>query len=128
MQSVGSLTIGTGYERGVDVRIMISGIHNDNRLARYNSTRLYGRLLEGGIGIYEYNRTMLHHKIMVCDGVWSTAGTANFDDRSFAHNEENNICVYDRDFAREWEGIFLEDLQDGDQVKLDDWRNRGVVI
>ena len=31
--------------RGVDVKIMVSGIHNDNFLARRNSTRLYGPLL-----------------------------------------------------------------------------------
>ena len=32
--------------------------------------RLFGRLLEAGIEILEYNRTMLHHKTMVVDGVW----------------------------------------------------------
>jgi cardiolipin synthase len=115
-------------QRGVDVKIMVSGKHNDNLIARYNITRLYGRLLEAGVEIYEYNRTMLHHKIMVCDGLWSTVGTTNFDDRSFAHNDENNICVYERDFAEEWERIFLDDLADCDQVKLQDWRRRGVVV
>lgn len=113
---------------GVDVKIMISVIHSDNLLARYNSTRLHGRLLEAGVEIYEYNRTMLHHKIMVCDGLWSTAGTTNFDDRSFAHNEENNICVHDRAFAAEWERIFLDDLQGCDQIRLHDWRNRGLMM
>jgi cardiolipin synthase len=115
-------------QRGVDVKIMVSGIHNDNMIARYNSTRLYGCLLEAGVEIYEYNRTMLHHKIMVCDGLWSTAGTTNFDDRSFAHNEENNVCVYDRDFAAEWESIFLTDLKVCDPVTLRSWRNRGIVV
>ncbi len=115
-------------QRGVDVKIMVSGIHNDNALARYNSTRLYGRLLEAGIEIHEYNRTMLHHKLMVCDGVWSTIGTTNFDDRSFAHNEENNICVHDRVFAEQWEGIFLDDLKACDQVEWQVWRDRGVVM
>jgi cardiolipin synthase len=115
-------------QRGVDVKIMISGVHNDNMFARYNSTRLYGRLLEAGVEIYEYNRTMLHHKIMVCDGLWSTAGTTNFDDRSFAHNEENNVCVYDRNFAAEWEGIFLNDLKACEPVTLRKWRERGLVV
>jgi len=115
-------------QRGVDVKIMVSGIHSDNMIARYNSTRLYGRLLEGGVEIYEYNRTMLHHKTMVCDGLWSTVGTTNFDDRSFAHNDENNICVHDRAFGSEWENIFLNDLKDCDQVKLHNWRNRSVLV
>ena len=59
---------------------------------RQNSVRLYGPLLKAGIEIYEYNHTMLHQKTMVVDGVWSTVGTTNFDSRSFAHNEENNVC------------------------------------
>ena len=53
--------------RGVDVRIMVAGIHNDNWLARQNSVRLFGPLLRAGIEILEYNRTMLHHKTMVVD-------------------------------------------------------------
>ncbi len=32
--------------RGVDVRVMVAGIHNDNWLARQNSVRLYGPLPE----------------------------------------------------------------------------------
>jgi cardiolipin synthase A/B len=71
---------------------------------------------------------MLHHKTMVCDGMWSTVGTTNFDDRSFAHNDENNICVHDRAFGSKWESIFLNDLKDCDQVKLHNWRNRGVLV
>jgi cardiolipin synthase len=112
--------------RGVDVKIMVSGIHNDNSLARNNSTRLYGELLEAGIEIYEYNRTMLHHKYMVCDNVWATIGTSNFDNRSFALNDENNLCVLDRAFASQWAQIFFKDLNDCDRVELHEWRDRGV--
>ncbi|MEQ1757330.1 MAG: phospholipase D-like domain-containing protein [Vicinamibacterales bacterium] len=65
--------------RGVDVQILVSGVHNDNWLARHNSVRLFGTLLEAGIEIREYNRTMLHHKVMIVDGVWATIGTTNFD-------------------------------------------------
>ena len=60
--------------RGVDVRVMVSGIHNDNWLARQNSVRLFGPLLEAGIEIHEYNRTMLHHKTMVVDGCGPPSG------------------------------------------------------
>jgi hypothetical protein len=40
--------------RGVDVRIMVSGIRNDNWLTRHNSVRLFGRLLGAGIEIQEF--------------------------------------------------------------------------
>ena len=112
--------------RGIDVRIMVSGIRNDNWLARQNSVRLYGRLLDVGIEIYEYNRTMLHHKTMVVDGVWVTIGTANFDDRSFAHNEESNVCVFNRGLGRELQGIFCDDMVGCERVDRARWAHRGV--
>ena len=113
-------------KRGVDVQVMVSGIRNDNWLARHNSVRLFGRLLEAGIEILEYNRTMLHHKTMVVDGAWATIGTANFDNRSFAHNEESNVCFFDRELAADLEGVFLADRGGCARVEPHAWRRRGL--
>ena len=113
--------------RGVDVKIMVSGIHNDNWLARQNSLRLFGPLLRAGIEILEFNRTMLHHKTMVVDRWWATVGTTNFDNRSFAHNEENNVCCRDAGFAGQLHEIFLEDSRDCERVTLEAWSRRGAV-
>ena len=112
--------------RGVDVRIMVSGIHNDNWLARHNSVRLFGPLLRAGIEILEFNHTMLHHKTMVVDGLWATVGTTNFDNRSFAHNEENNVCCRDRGFARQFHEMFEADMRGCDRVDLACWERRGL--
>jgi cardiolipin synthase len=112
--------------RGVDVRIMVAGIYNDAWLARQNSIRLYGPMLEAGIQILEYNRTMLHQKTMVVDGVWATAGTTNFDSRSFAQNEENNVGFYDPDLASQLVSIFMEDVPHCEVVTLEAWRKRGI--
>jgi cardiolipin synthase A/B len=114
-------------KRGVDVRVMVSGIRNDNWLARQNSVRLFGPLLRVGIEIQEYNRTMLHHKTMVVDSVWGTIGTTNFDNRSFAYNEENNVCFHDETLARSMHDTFLADLEGCDRVTLKGWRRRGIV-
>jgi len=112
--------------RGVDVRIMVSGIRNDNWLARHNSVRLFGRLLAAGVEIQEFNRTMLHHKTMVVDRRWVTIGTTNFDTRSFAHNEESNVCFFDRGLAEELNGFFQEDLSGCRRVTADEWAKRGA--
>lgn len=112
--------------RGVDVQIMVSGIHNDAWLARRNSTRLYGQLLDCGVVILEYNHTMLHQKTMVVDGTWATVGTTNFDSRSFAHNEENNVCVYDERWASDLHQIFLDDAKVCDRVDPKAWHGRGL--
>ena len=112
-------------KRGVDVRIMTAGDCNENWLSRRNAVRLYGRLLEAGIEVLEYEGTLLHHKTMVVDGLWATIGTSNFDSRSFAHNEENNVCFYDRDLANELDLIFAEDVKRCTRIELETWRRRG---
>lgn len=112
-------------QRGVDVRIMVSGVRNDNWLARQNSIRLSGQLLAAGIEILEYNHTMLHHKTMVVDGVWATVGTTNFDNRSFAHNEETNVCVFDRALAERLHETFKADLNRCKPIRLEQWQARG---
>ena len=111
--------------RGVDVRVMVSGRHDHNWLSRRNAVRMYGVLLEAGVEILEYDPTLLHHKTMVVDDVWVTIGTTNFDSRSFAHNEESNVCVFDQTLAVELAGIFEADTRRCTRVTLEDWRRRG---
>jgi len=113
--------------RGVAVRVMVSGIRNDNWLARVNGIALYGALLEAGIVVHEYDRSMLHHKVMVVDGVWMTIGTTNFDSRSFAHNEESNLAVFDAGIAGAFERQFAADLDACRGVTLEAWRKRGLL-
>ncbi|MDO8678678.1 MAG: phospholipase D-like domain-containing protein [Acidobacteriota bacterium] len=111
-------------KRGVRVRVMVAGTPNDTFMARLNSLRLYGALLEAGVELSEYNRTLLHHKTMVVDGLWATVGTTNFDNRSFSHNEENNVCVCDAQIARELNDMFAKDALLCDRVDLETWRRR----
>jgi cardiolipin synthase len=112
-------------KRGVDVVIMVAGECNENWLSRRNAVRLYGRLLDAGIEILEYEGTLLHHKTMVADGLWATIGTSNFDSRSFAHNEENNVCFYDRGLAKQLDDIFLADEKRCTRITRGAWRKRG---
>jgi cardiolipin synthase A/B len=114
-------------KRGARVRIMVAGIRNDTWITRLNSMRLYGALLDAGVELYEYDRTMMHHKIMVVDEVWSTVGTANFDNRSFSHNEESNVCLCDKDFACELTETFEEDARVCVRVTKEQWQQRGIV-
>ena len=97
-------------KRGVKVRIMVAGSSNDTMVTRLNSVRLYGALLEAGVEVMEYNRTMMHHKVMIVDRRWSTVGTANFDNRSFSHNEESNVSVLDEGVAEQLTETFERDV------------------
>lgn len=113
-------------KRGVRVRVMVAGVRNDTWITRLNSVRLYGALLDAGVELLEYNRTMMHHKIMIVDGLWSTVGTANFDNRSFSHNEESNVCVCDAAFARELTDTFEHDMRVCQRVSKATWQRRNI--
>jgi cardiolipin synthase len=51
-------------------------------------------------------------------------GSTNFDSRSFKLNDEANLNIYDRNFARRQAAIFADDLAKSEQVTLDDWLRR----
>jgi cardiolipin synthase len=119
-------TLVEARQRGVDVRIMVSGRYNDTWLARQNSRRLYGPMLRAGIQILEYDETFMHQKTMVVDGLWVSIGTTNFDNRSFAHNEETSVCVRDTGLAAYMEQVFRADMRACDRVELEAWRRRGL--
>jgi cardiolipin synthase A/B len=113
-------------KRGVQVRVMVAGVSNDTLITRFNSVRLYGALLDAGVQLYEYNRTMMHHKIMMIDGLWSTIGTANFDNRSFSHNEESNVSVLDEAMTAALTRSFEHDLSISERVTKEAWQRRGL--
>jgi cardiolipin synthase len=110
----------------VDVRILIPGRHTDAKPIRQASHSYYDDLLSAGVRIYEYQPTMLHVKAVVVDGKWSVVGSANMDIRSKELNQENVLGVLDEGFARQVEASFLADLKKAAEIRLADWRRRGV--
>ncbi len=112
--------------RGVDVRIIVPGEHTDAPNVRAAARYHYGELLDAGVGIYEYRPTMMHNKVMVVDGVWSTIGSINFVNRSMKKNAEVNIAVYDAAFAGEVERMVVADLARCDVLTKREWKKRGL--
>ena len=110
--------------RGVDVRVIVPGEFTDVPIVRQASRWHYESLLGHGIRIFEFQPTMMHAKTMVVDGLWTTIGSSNFDDRSFRLNDEVNVNVYDSAVAAEMEAMFREDLERSEEVKLGKWFRR----
>lgn len=112
--------------RGVEVRIMVPGRHMDEPLVRMASRRHYGELLRAGVRIFEYNRTMMHQKDAVIDGIFSIIGSINFDARSLRENAEESLAFYDRDFGARLEATFAADQRYCSEITYDGWKQRGV--
>ncbi|MBV9496447.1 MAG: cardiolipin synthase [Acidobacteria bacterium] len=112
--------------RGVDVRVLVPGDHNDMTVVREASRLHYELLLRRGIRIFEYQPTMMHAKTMVVDGIWTTIGSSNFDDRSFRLNDEVNVNIYDEGVASQMEKMFEEDLHRSREITGAKWFRRGL--
>ncbi len=112
--------------RGVDVRLVLPGRHTDIRLTRYAARSDYDELLRGGVRIFEYQPAMLHSKLMVVDGIWTSIGSINFTARSMRANAEANLAIYDRDFARQAEAALEHDLARSREITWQEWRQRGL--
>jgi cardiolipin synthase len=110
--------------RGVQVRIIVPGPVTDSAAVRRASRSTWGELLRAGVEIYEYQPTFYHVKVMTVDGLWVTVGSTNFDTRSFSTNDEANLNVHDREFAREQERIFEQDLESSRRITLEEWKRR----
>ena len=114
----------TAVRRGVDVRVIVPGEYSDVPIVRHASRWHYELLLRRGIRIFEYEPTMMHAKTMVVDGIWSTVGSSNFDDRSFRLNDEVNVNIYDEAIAQQLEQMFFEDLARSHEITLRKWFRR----
>jgi cardiolipin synthase len=112
--------------RGVDVRVLTVSTKTDVKTTWYAGRHWYEDLLRGGVRIYEYQPTMLHSKTLVADGVWSSVGSMNFDNRSMAFNNESNLVVLDSAFGREMDSTFFEDLKYATEIKLEAFANRSA--
>ena len=110
--------------RGVDVRILTAGKSTDVKSVRFAARSIYEELLAARVRIYEYRPSMMHAKTLVADGLWSSVGTLNADNRSMAFNDETNALVHDADFAARMEAVFRADLEHADEIDLPTFRRR----
>jgi cardiolipin synthase A/B len=110
--------------RGVDVRIIVPGEFTDVPVVRHAGRLYYNQLLTRGVRLFEYQPTMMHAKSMVVDGVWTTIGSSNFDDRSFRLNDEVNVNIYDESIAAQMEQMFFEDLARSEEITRPRWLQR----
>jgi cardiolipin synthase len=113
-------------QRGVDIRIIVPGPYNDAKVTRYASRSTWGPLLEAGVRIFEYQPTMFHCKVLIVDGLLTSAGSTNFDNRSFRLNDEASLNVYDAKVAAVQAQIFEEDLKRSREYTIEDWKARSL--
>lgn len=119
--------LGKAVERGVDVRVMVpAAAASDMPLVQHAAHRSFERLLASGVRIFEYQRSLLHQKVMTVDGAWCAIGSSNFDDRSLEINDEITAGFSNPALAARLEAIFHRDARQCVELELAAWRRRGL--
>jgi cardiolipin synthase len=119
---VGLLT--EAARRGVDVRLLGGGRRTDIRMTWQAGRARYDELLAAGVRIYEWQPSTLHAKTFVVDGMWSSVGTMNFDNRSLALNDEVTLMVLDSVVGRRMEEMFRDDLRHAREITAEQFARR----
>jgi cardiolipin synthase A/B len=109
--------------RGVDVRLLMPSARTDHPWVRHAARRFYGRMLRNGVRIYEYQPSVLHAKMIVCDD-WLSIGSSNLDRWSFKWNLEANQEVADRGVADAAAALFAADLAASEALSRRHWPQR----
>ncbi len=98
-------------KRGVKIKVVIAG-SSDIMLAKYAERWMYDWLLRNKIKLYEYQPTILHAKVAVCDSEWLTIGSYNVNDISAYASIELNLDVSNANFAKGVEQMLETIIQD----------------
>ncbi len=96
--------------RGVRIRVITAG-RSDVMVAKYAERWMYDWLLRNNIELYEYQPTVLHAKIAVCDSEWLTVGSYNINNISAYASIELNLDVRNAEFAMRTEQILETIIQ-----------------
>ncbi|WP_296263233.1 phospholipase D-like domain-containing protein [Pseudomonas sp. UBA6562] len=110
-------------QRGVDVRLLLTGPRTDHPAVRYAGHRYYPRLLRAGVKIFEYQPCFLHLKMVLVDD-WVSVGSCNFDHWNLRFNLEANIESLDPVLTAQVAASFQRDFALSQEVDLAGWRAR----
>lgn len=90
-------------KRGVKVKVFIPEL-NDDPMHDVVNKQNAERMIAAGGEVFKIDpgadkKAFAHGKIMTIDGVWTTVGSTNADNRAMAVNQELNISVTDVQYA-----------------------------
>lgn len=110
--------------RGVVVTLILQA-KVEYVLLHFAGKAMYGQLLDAGVVIQEYHKSMLHAKVAVIDDTWATVGSSNIDPYSLLMAREANVFVRDRGFAGELKHALADMIKTGARpVAPQHWKSR----
>ena len=108
---------------GVQVKIVLPQ-ESDSITAKYSMRSYFEELMEAGIEVYLKKDVFVHSKLVVIDSEILSIGSGNFDNRSFDHNFETNILIYDSKLATKVYKSVVNDCESSSKLQLDQFIKR----
>jgi cardiolipin synthase len=108
---------------GVDVRI-ITPRQYDKWYVYMATVKNYGKLLAGGVKIYEYLPGFIHSKTVVSDDDCAVCGSINMDYRSFFLHYECGVFMSDVQAVMDIKTDIIETMKKCEEITLDKWKHR----
>lgn len=118
-----TVALKTAALSGLDVRLIVQGVP-EYMLTYWASRSYFDELLKAGVKVYQYQKGILHSKVLIVDDVVGAVGSANFDIRSFQLNFEVSALIYNAEFVQRLEQDFWQDLADSLEVHRDRYATR----
>ncbi|MDD2180768.1 MAG: cardiolipin synthase [Bacilli bacterium] len=120
-----SIALKLAAASGVDVRIIVPGLHDKGKKIVYKATEsFFNELLEYGVKIYKYQNLFIHSKILIIDNDVASVGTVNFDYRSFDLHFEVTAIIYTDPVIKDLINSYENDLANSTQVMYEMWQKR----
>ena len=109
--------------RGVEVRLLLPGDHNDHLWVSYAARGIYQRLLRDGVRIFEFQPAFIHAKLAIVDD-WATTGSSNFDRWDQRWNLDANLAFEAGACLSAMEQWFEATLAQCQEIDLAHWQAR----
>lgn len=110
---------------GIEVNLLTPK-KSDSLMAKYSMFSRFEDLLEVGLKIY-LRPDFSHSKVIVIDNEIVSVGSGNFDYRSFEHNFETNVIIYNKEIANKTETFFREHCSKAVQLEYVAFKKRPML-
>lgn len=111
---------------GVEVRLLIPGAYTDRRFERIEAARYFDSLLDAGVKIFLYQKTMIHTKLIISDDDLVMFGSLNFNRRSMSKDEEIGVVALSKELNSKLKSSYEADLQDSKLIDRSEWSGPGL--
>lgn len=120
-------SLGVAAARGIEVDIIIPAVIN-LRMVQWACWSQLWQVLSSGCRVWLSPVPFDHSKLMTIDGIWTTFGSTNWDQRSLRLNFEFNIEAYDSGFAQEIDAMIEQRMARSRRLSLGELQARPYLL